>query len=49
MLLNKNELDKMVSVLKSIVSRQTTETELTFDEVGDFRFFVQKLQETGFF
>lgn len=49
MRLNDNELNKLVSVLESIVSGQTNETELTFDEAGDFRFFVQKLQETGFF
>lgn len=47
--LTEEEMSKMTLVLEAIVSGQIAETELTSDEAGDFRFFVQKLQETGFF
>uniref|UniRef100_A0A915D8N0 Prohormone-4 n=1 Tax=Ditylenchus dipsaci TaxID=166011 RepID=A0A915D8N0_9BILA len=47
MKLEPQEIERMANVLESIVSGSTSE--LSADEAGDFRFFVQKLQETGFF
>lgn len=41
------EIEKLAEVLEAIASGANSE--LTPDEAGDFRFFVEKLQETGFF
>ena len=47
MKLSEEEIGKMNSILESITSGANTE--LTANEAADFRFFAQKLQETGFF
>ncbi|KHJ87256.1 hypothetical protein OESDEN_12974 [Oesophagostomum dentatum] len=41
------ETEHMMAVLDGILNGSTDE--LTSNEAADFRFFVQKLQETGFF
>ncbi|TKR87457.1 hypothetical protein L596_011852 [Steinernema carpocapsae] len=47
MKLTEEEMARLAEILDSIVSGSSTE--LTANEAADFRFFVQKLQETGFF
>lgn len=47
MKLTENEVSKMSQVLESIVSGASSD--LSANEAADFRFFAQKLQETGFF
>lgn len=47
MKLGDEEMARMGAVLQAIVSGQ--DSGLTANEAADFRFFVQKLQETGFF
>lgn len=48
MSLKPDETRQLANVLQSVLVAGAT-SELTPDEAGDFRFFVQKLQETGFF
>ncbi|KAI1720675.1 low-density lipoprotein receptor domain class A domain-containing protein [Ditylenchus destructor] len=45
--LTPEEIQRMADVLEAIMSGLSSE--LSPDEASDFRFFVQKLQETGFF
>lgn len=45
--LTEDEIEKMTMVLAEIVSGSNAG--LSTNEAADFRFFVQKLQETGFF
>nr|CDJ80964.1 Prohormone-4 [Haemonchus contortus] len=47
MKLSDEETEHMIAVLEGILNGSTDE--LTSNEAADFRFFVQKLQETGFF
>lgn len=47
MKLGPEEMERMATILQSIVSGENSG--LTSNEAADFRFFVQKLQETGFF
>uniref|UniRef100_A0A1I7Z100 Prohormone-4 n=1 Tax=Steinernema glaseri TaxID=37863 RepID=A0A1I7Z100_9BILA len=47
MKLTEEETARLAEILDAIVSGSTSE--LTANEAADFRFFVQKLQETGFF
>ncbi|CAI2353908.1 unnamed protein product [Caenorhabditis sp. 36 PRJEB53466] len=47
MKLDENESQHMLEVMEGILNGSTDE--LTSNEAADFRFFVQKLQETGFF
>ncbi|KAL7073567.1 hypothetical protein ACQ4LE_007297 [Meloidogyne hapla] len=48
MKMSPNELARMASVLQAIISSDEN-SGFTPNEAADFRFFVQKLQETGFF
>lgn len=41
-------VQKLAETLEAIISGAPT-SELSANEAADFRFFVQKLQETGFF
>jgi len=45
--LDEDEAMRMAAVLESVVSGASSE--LSPNEAADFRFFVEKLQETGFF
>jgi len=47
MKLSDDEISRMGIILQSIISGESSE--LTSNEAADFRFFAQKLQETGFF
>lgn len=47
MKLDDGETQHMLEVMEGILNGSTDE--LTSNEAADFRFFVQKLQETGFF
>ena len=47
MKLKDDELGRMSAVLEAITAGASSE--LTANEAADFRFFAQKLQETGFF
>uniref|UniRef100_A0A7E4V533 Prohormone-4 n=1 Tax=Panagrellus redivivus TaxID=6233 RepID=A0A7E4V533_PANRE len=49
MKLTEDELMKMMSVMDAITSGAGGSTDLSANESADFRFFAQKLRETGFF
>lgn len=49
MKLTDEELTKMLTVMNDIVNGDGTNSDMSANEAADFRFFVQKLRDTGFF